>query len=60
MLFAGSVGRTDFPGGSAQLLLSGIVEKILPLPDETRVFPGHGPETSIGEERLDNPYLQGG
>ena len=60
VLFAGSVGRTDFPGGSAQLLLSGIVEKILPLPDETRVFPGHGPETSIGEERLDNPYLQGG
>lgn len=58
VLFAGSVGRTDLPGGNTNQLLNGIAEKILPLPDNTRVFPGHGPETTIGEERLDNPYLQ--
>ena len=59
VLFAGSIGRTDFPGGSRQQLQEGIEKKILILPDNTRVFPGHGPETSIGEERSDNPYLQG-
>lgn len=57
VLFAGSIGRTDFPGGSMEQLVRGVVEKLLPLPDATRVFPGHGPETTIGAERLDNPYL---
>jgi hydroxyacylglutathione hydrolase len=58
VLFAGSIGRTDFPGGSARQLIKGIAEKILVLPDQTRVLPGHGPETTIGEERLNNGYLQ--
>ena len=58
VLFADSVGRTDFPGGSSQLLLTGIAEKILTLPDDTRVLPGHGPDTTIGEERLNNGFLQ--
>lgn len=58
VLFAGSVGRTDFPGGSHGQLLAGIAEKIFVLPDATRVFPGHGPETTVGEERRSNPYLQ--
>lgn len=57
-LFAGSIGRTDFPGGSLNQLLKGVKEKLLILPDDTRVFPGHGEETSIGEEKRDNPYLQ--
>lgn len=57
VLFAGSIGRTDFPGGSARQLVTGIKEKLLVLPDSTRVFPGHGPETSIGEEREENGYL---
>jgi len=56
-LFAGSIGRTDFPGGSQDQLLKGVKEKLLILPDNTRVFPGHGEETSIGEEKRDNPYL---
>ncbi len=59
VLFAGSIGRTDFPGGSRRQLQEGIEKKILTLPDNTRVFPGHGPETSIGEERNGNPFLQG-
>ncbi len=58
VLFAGSIGRCDFPGGSMPQLLQGIADKLLGLPDATRVFPGHGPETTIGEERLGNPYLQ--
>lgn len=57
VLFAGSIGRTDFPGGSSSLLVSGIEEKLLVLPDDTEVFPGHGPPTTIGQERTDNPYL---
>ncbi|SPF52113.1 putative metallo-hydrolase YqgX [Candidatus Desulfosporosinus infrequens] len=56
-LFAGSIGRTDFPGGSLDQLLQGVKEKLLILPEDTRVFPGHGEETSIGEEKRDNPYL---
>ncbi|WP_088186325.1 MBL fold metallo-hydrolase [Desulfosporosinus sp. FKA] len=56
-LFAGSIGRTDFPGGSMELLIRGIKEKLFTLPDNTRVLPGHGEETSIGEEKRDNPYL---
>jgi glyoxylase-like metal-dependent hydrolase (beta-lactamase superfamily II) len=59
VLFAGSVGRTDFPGGSMELLIEGIERDLLPLPDDIRVLPGHGPETTIGLERASNPYLQG-
>jgi len=59
-LFAGSVGRTDLPGGSMEVLLRSIEERLLTLPNETRVFPGHGPQTEIGTERTTNPFLQGG
>ncbi len=59
VLFRGSVGRTDFAGGSLSQLLGGIRAKLLPLPDETRVLPGHGPETTIGHERRFNPFLAG-
>lgn len=57
VLFAGSVGRWDLPGGSQQQLLSAISEKILTLPDEVQVYPGHGPSTTVGQERQTNPYL---
>ena len=56
-LFAGSIGRTDLPGGHHQLLIAGIKEKLLPLPENTKVYPGHGPMTTIGEEKLHNPFL---
>lgn len=56
-LFASGVGRADLPGGDMELLIRGIREKLLTLPDTTRVLPGHGPTTSIGEERRSNPYL---
>jgi glyoxylase-like metal-dependent hydrolase (beta-lactamase superfamily II) len=56
-LFAGSVGRTDLPGGSWDILLASINRHLLSLPDETRVYPGHGPTTTIGEERRSNPFL---
>lgn len=56
-LFAQSIGRTDLPGGSTQQLLDGISRHLLTLPAETRVFPGHGPETTIGSETEENPYL---
>jgi glyoxylase-like metal-dependent hydrolase (beta-lactamase superfamily II) len=56
-LFAGSVGRTDLPGGDGPMLLRSIHSKLLPLPDETVVLPGHGPKTTIGDERLSNPFL---
>ncbi len=59
-LFAGSVGRVDLPGGSMEVLMRSIEERLLTLPDETRVYPGHGPETTIGNERAHNPFLQGG
>lgn len=57
-LFAESIGRTDFPGGSYQQLLKSIQEKFMPLPDEVKVLPGHGPETTIGWERRMNPFIQ--
>lgn len=57
-VFAGSIGRTDLPGGSHQQLIHSIKENILVLPDETRLFPGHGPETTVGREKLSNPFLQ--
>ena len=56
-LFAGSVGRSDFPGGNHSQLIKGIKEKLLSLPDETRVYPGHGPDTLIGQEKRHNPFL---
>lgn len=56
-LFAGSVGRTDLPGGNTQSLIRSIQEKLMQLPDETRVVPGHGEQTTIGEERQSNPFL---
>jgi glyoxylase-like metal-dependent hydrolase (beta-lactamase superfamily II) len=58
-VFAGSVGRVDLPGGSMEVLMKSIREDILPLPDETRLYPGHGPATTVGEERVSNPFLNG-
>ena len=57
-LFAGSIGRTDLWGGSPGAILRSIREKLLALPDDTRVYPGHGPITTIGRERESNPFLQ--
>jgi hydroxyacylglutathione hydrolase len=56
-LFAGSVGRTDLPGGDTHKLLTSINDRLLTLPDETIVIPGHGPRTTIGSERSKNPFL---
>jgi hydroxyacylglutathione hydrolase len=56
-LFAGSIGRTDLPGGDLRKILRSLKERVLALPDETRVIPGHGPSTTIGEERETNPFL---
>ena len=56
VLFQGSIGRTDFPGGSQAILVEGIRRKLFTLPDETLVYPGHGETTTIGEERQTNPY----
>ena len=58
VLFAGSIGRTDLPGGSTETMLTSLRDKILPLADDTVVLPGHGPETTIGRERSSNPYLR--
>ena len=58
-LFAGSIGRTDLPGGNAGFLLRSVHTYLLPLPEKTRVIPGHGPETTIGREVEDNPFLRG-
>ncbi|NQV33379.1 MAG: MBL fold metallo-hydrolase [Phycisphaeraceae bacterium] len=55
-LFAESVGRTDFPGGSQATLIQSIRDQLFVLPDETRVYPGHGPSTTIGHEKQHNPY----
>ena len=59
LVFAGSVGRTDLPGGSAATLLDSIRRHLLTLPGETVVYPGHGPETTVGIERRTNPFLTG-
>jgi len=59
VLFAGSVGRVDLPGGNGRTLLTSIREQLLPLPDETVVYAGHGPATTIGRERLTNPFVNG-
>jgi hydroxyacylglutathione hydrolase len=57
VLFLDGVGRTDFPGGSTEQLLSGIKSKLFTLPAGTRVFPGHGDDTTIGREHMDNPFF---
>jgi hydroxyacylglutathione hydrolase len=57
-LFAGSIGRTDLPGGSMDKIMRSLHTRVLALPDETEVTPGHGPQTSIGDERETNPFLQ--
>jgi len=56
-LFAGSIGRTDLPGGSMQKIMRSLHDTVLALPDETVVIPGHGPMTTIGKERESNPFL---
>lgn len=58
-LFAGSIGRTDLPGGSFEILEKSIRERIYTLPAETAVLPGHGPNTTVGEEMATNPYVSG-
>jgi hydroxyacylglutathione hydrolase len=58
-LFAGSIGRTDLPGGDHQQMLASLRDKILVLDDDTVVLPGHGPQTTIGRERSSNPFLHG-
>ena len=60
VLFAGSIGRTDLPGGSYQQLMATIREVIVPLGDGVEVVPGHGPSTTVGEERRTNPFLLSG
>jgi len=57
-LFAGSIGRTDLPGGSYEKIMRSLHNQVLALPDDTQVVPGHGPLTTIGEERETNPFLQ--
>ena len=59
-LFAGSIGRTDLPGGNLDQIIDSLHTRLLTLPDETKVLPGHGPSTTIGEERKSNPFLQTG
>lgn len=56
-LFAGSIGRTDFPGGSFEQIISSIKNRILPLGDDVRVLPGHGPASTVGVERSTNPFI---
>ncbi len=57
VVFAGSIGRTDLPGGDFRALIDGIRQQVLTLPDETRLLTGHGPETTVGHERVGNPFL---
>jgi glyoxylase-like metal-dependent hydrolase (beta-lactamase superfamily II) len=57
VVFAGSIGRTDLPGGDYDTLINSIRTQILTLPDETRLLSGHGPETTVGREKLYNPFL---
>ena len=60
VLFNGSIGRTDFPGGSLPQLLAGIRKKLWKMADDTIVYPGHGPSTTVGEEKRSNPFCAGG
>jgi hydroxyacylglutathione hydrolase len=59
VLFAGSIGRTDLPGGDFETLIGSIERELLPLPDDTILYSGHGPESTIGRERRTNPFLTG-
>ena len=59
VIFKGSVGRTDLPGGNSNELMDSIKQKILPLPDSTTIYPGHGPETILGDEKKNNPFITG-
>jgi len=59
-LFAGSIGRTDFPGGNHSALISAVLTKVFPLGDDLRIYPGHGPASSIGRERMTNPFFRTG
>jgi glyoxylase-like metal-dependent hydrolase (beta-lactamase superfamily II) len=59
VLFRGSIGRTDFPYGDHAALIAAIRDKLLTLPDDTTVLCGHGPATTIGQERRGNPFLRG-
>jgi glyoxylase-like metal-dependent hydrolase (beta-lactamase superfamily II) len=59
-LFAGSIGRTDFPGGSHERLIRGVISHLFPLGDDLRIYPGHGPASTIGNERRTNPFFQQG
>jgi glyoxylase-like metal-dependent hydrolase (beta-lactamase superfamily II) len=59
VLFQGSVGRTDLPGGNTEQLMQSIREKLYPLPEETIVYSGHGPFTTIGAEKKSNPFVRG-
>ena len=58
-LFQGSIGRTDLPGGSTEEMMASLRDKILTLPDDTAVLPGHGPMTTVGQERDSNPFVRG-
>jgi hydroxyacylglutathione hydrolase len=60
LIFAGSIGRTDLPGGDHDALIRAVREKIFVLPDDTVLFPGHGPATTVGEEKRSNPFFTGG
>ena len=57
VLFAGSIGRTDLPGGDPEAMTRSLAAKVLPLADDTLVLPGHGPSTTVGRERRSNPFL---
>jgi len=59
LVFQGSIGRTDFPGGSMQTLVENVKTKIFKHPDDTKLYPGHGPATSVGVEKRSNPFLSG-
>jgi len=58
VLFAGSIGRTDFPGGDFDTLIASITQRLWPMGDDTTFIPGHGPESTFGQERLDNPFVR--
>lgn len=60
LIFAGSIGRTDLPGGSYDTLIESVRNRIFTLPEETVLFPGHGPATTVGEEKRSNPFFTGG
>ncbi|MBS3779917.1 MAG: MBL fold metallo-hydrolase [Desulfovermiculus sp.] len=60
LIFQGSIGRTDFPGGSLEALLQGVREKIFTLPGETVIYPGHGPQTTVENEKRSNPFFREG